>query len=270
MNPLTPAGSLILALLTVAATAQDSSANRTPSITADPPATSVGQPSRDAAAELTPPFNGTSLVNWMTLDGQPVTRGWEVVGGMIHLSKGKGRSGHIVTRDEYGDFDLSFEWKIAPGGNSGLKYRVRKYGGKVLGCEYQIFDDEKNAKSRPRPKGSAGALYDLYEPNGAKQLKPAGEFNTARIVVQGDHIEHWLNGRQIVTATVGDDQWNRAVAESKFSDASDFARNRTGRIMLTDHGSEVWYRNIQFKTLPTRAPSAASAAGAEQCKPPSS
>jgi hypothetical protein len=128
----------------------------------------------------------------------------------------------------------------------------------LLGCEYQVFDDEKNAKSRPRPKGSAGALYDLYEPNEAKQLKPAGEFNTARIVVQGDRIEHWLNGQLIVSATVGDDQWNRAVAESKFSDVKDFARNRDGRIMLTDHGSEVWYRNIQFRPLPSVKPSSAA------------
>jgi len=247
MNLRSVAVCLILALFTVVTTAAD-------------------RPS----AEPAPPFNGTSLDNWTTLDGQPVTCGWEVVDGMIHLTETKERSGHILTRDEYGDFELSFEWKIAPGGNSGLKYRVCRYGGKVLGCEYQIFDDEKNAKSRPRPKGSAGALYDLYEPNESKQLKPAGEFNTACIVVQGDRIEHWLNGQLIVSATVGDNQWNRAVAESKFADVKDFARNGTGRIMLTDHGSEVWYRNIQFRLLPTTKPSSATTEVGEKHCPPSS
>ena len=208
----------------------------------------------ERATEPPPPFDGRSLDNWTTLDGKPITHGWEVLGGMVHLAKEKKRAGHIITRDEYGDFELSFEWKIAPGGNSGLKYRVRKYGGKTLGCEYQILDDDKYGKNRLRTKGGAGALYDLYEPNEAKQLRPAGEFNTARIVVQDDHIEHWLNGHLIVSATVGDEKWNQTVAESKFCDAKDFARNRTGHIMLTDHRSEVWYRNIQFKLLPRLTP----------------
>lgn len=121
---------------------------------------------------------------------------------------------------------------------------------RILGCEYQILDDGEYRKGRIRPKGSAGALYALYAPNETKQLRPAGEFNTARIVVQGDHIEHWLNGQLIVSANVGSETWDRAIAESKFSDVGDFGRNRTGRMMLTDHGSEVWYRNIQFKLLP--------------------
>jgi hypothetical protein len=194
-------------------------------------------------------FNGRSLDGWTTLDGCPVTQGWEVVDGMIHLRKVYPRAGHIITSREYGDFKLAFEWKIAPGGNSGLKYRVRDYGDRILGCEYQIIDDQGYREYLP-PTGRTGALYDLYEPNVEKRLKPAGEFNSSRIVVQGDKIEHWLNGRLIVSATVGDDEWDRRVAASKFSDAQDFARNRTGRIMLTDHGSEVWYRNIQFVPLP--------------------
>jgi hypothetical protein len=194
------------------------------------------------------PFEGESLSAWTTLDGKPVTRGWEVVDGVIHLKKETPRAGHIVTREEFGDFDLSFEWKIAERGNSGLKYRVRNYGKKVLGCEYQIYDDQA-LKDRVKSKQSAGALYDLYEPKSEKPLKPAGEYNHARIVVQGDKIEHWLNGHLIVSATVGDAEWQRRIAESKFNDAPDFARNRRGKFMLTDHGSEVWYRNFVFKRL---------------------
>jgi hypothetical protein len=194
------------------------------------------------------PFDGTSLTAWTTLDGKPVTRGWEVVDGVIHLKKETPRAGHIVTRDEFGDFDLSFEWKIAERGNSGLKYRVRNYGNKVLGCEFQIYDDLV-LKGRDKGKQSAGALYDLYEPSSDKVLKPAGEYNHARIVVRGDKIEHWLNGQLIVSATVGDAEWQRRIDESKFNDARDFGRNHRGKFMLTDHGSEVWYRNFVFKRL---------------------
>jgi arylsulfatase A-like enzyme len=200
----------------------------------------------NAQTEAPPLFDGSTLANWTMLDGQPVTKGWEVIDGMIHLNTQKGRSGHIVTRHEYGDFTLAFEWKIASGGNSGLKYRVRKYGRKTLGCEYQIYDD---GKKKLTPNKSAGSLYDLYEPNDMKQLKPAGEFNSSRIVVHGNKIEHWLNGKKILSAIVGDSEWKRRLAKSKFSDVDGFGENRFGQIMLTDHGSEVWYRNIRFEPM---------------------
>jgi len=130
------------------------------------------------------PFDGKSLSAWTTLDGKPAPSGWEVVDGMIHLKKdGKG-SGHLLTLNEYGDFILSFEWKIAPGGNSGLKYRVRTYGTRTLGCEYQIYDDTSAKKVAPR--NSAGALYDLYEPKSSKKLMPVGEWNQAKIVARGN------------------------------------------------------------------------------------
>lgn len=197
------------------------------------------------------PFDGKSLDAWTTLDGKPVTQGWEVVDGVIHLRKDKGapRAGHIVTRDEFGDFRLSFEWKIASRGNSGLKYRVGRYGNKVLGCEYQIYDD-LGIRNRSAGKTGAGSLYGLYEPQPADLLRPAGEWNQARIVVQGNTIEHWLNGQRIVSATVGDDEWNRRIARSKFSNVPEFGAHRTGKLMLTDHGAEVWYRNFVFEPLP--------------------
>ena len=194
---------------------------------------------------LPSPFDGKSLAGWTTLDGKPVTQGWEVVDGTIHLKKEGKRTGHIVTAQEFGDFSLEFEWKIAPRGNSGIKYRVRNYGGKVLGCEYQIYDD--GAARKVATKNSSGSLYDLYEPSDAKYLKPAGEYNTARIVVRGNKIEHWLNGHRIVSTTVGDEEWRKRVRASKFSDVPDFSLNNRGKIMLTDHGSEVWYRNFVFE-----------------------
>lgn len=206
----------------------------------------------DALGDGQPLFDGKTLQGWTTLEGKPVTRGWEVVDGAIHLKPSNNpseeRVGHILSEREYGDFDLSFEWKIAPRGNSGLKYRVRDYGDYLRGCEYQILDDAMYDK-RDIIRTSAGALYDLYEPNSSKHLNPPGEFNTARIVVHGNHIQHWLNGSLIVSAEVGSADWKHRVAQSKFSENPGFAENRLGKIMLTDHGGEVWYRNFDFRLL---------------------
>ena len=209
------------------------------------------------AQQQTPPlFDGKSLDGWTTLNGQPVTEGWEVVDGMIHLKTGGGQAGNIVSAREYRDFDLRFEWKNVAGGNNGLKYRVRKFDNKTLGCEYQIIDDDGYGRKLP-PRGTTGALYDLYEPNDAKIVNPPGQFNHSRIVVRGNRIEHWLNGERIVVACVGSDEWNRRIAESKFADVPGFGRNGAGKIMLTDHKSEVWYRNIELTPL----------APPEKCRP---
>ncbi|MBI3469154.1 MAG: DUF1080 domain-containing protein, partial [Planctomycetes bacterium] len=168
------------------------------------------------------PLAGQSLAGWTTLTGSQVTKGWQASGGEIWLNRESGRGGHIITKEEFGDFDLTFEWKIAPRGNSGLKYRVRTYGDQALGCEYQICDEPEGRSLSQR---SAGALYDLYEPSPERLLKPAGEWNQARIVVSGQKIEHWLNGRLIVSANVGDEEWKKRVAASKFSDVPDFGQN---------------------------------------------
>jgi hypothetical protein len=196
-------------------------------------------------------FDGKTLKGWTTFDGQPITGGWEVVDGMIHLNPTQGRSGPIITTKELGDFRLSFEWKIARGGNSGLKYRVRKYSEKWYGCEYQILDDSSHRQGNS-PLHSTGALYDLFEPSKQKRVLPAGKFNSSKIVVEGREIQHWLNGRLILKATVGDNDWRERVAASKFGDLKNFGQNRCGRIMLTDHGSEVWFRNfrLEFREFP--------------------
>jgi hypothetical protein len=208
-------------------------------------------------------FDGRTLQGWTTLDGKPVTKGWEVVDGVIHLDTSAGRSGNIVTDREYGDFELEFEWKIAERGNSGIKYRVRQYGNRVLGCEFQILDDASHPQLRG--KGSTGSLYAVYEPIPDMKLNPAGEFNHSRIIVHGNRIEHWLNGDQIMVAWVGSAEWHRRIGESKFSDVEGFGQNRFGKIMLTDHGSEVWYKNLTLTPLPPVEP--AWAATPARCRP---
>ncbi len=194
-------------------------------------------------------FDGKTLSGWVTGDGKPVSSGWTVQDGAIYRES---RGGHIYFEREFGDFEFSFDWKIAERGNSGVKYKVRHYGNRLLGCEYQVFGDKGNSLS----KGSAGALYALYEPNEKKKLNAPDEWNTAKIVVQGSRFEHWLNGEKIVEADTNTDQWRERLDKSKFSPHKDFSQNRFGRIMLQDHGSAVWFRNltlVPFGTQPIRA-----------------
>ncbi len=195
-------------------------------------------------------FDGQTLNGWTTLDGQPVTEGWEVVDGEIHLPPSSSRAGHIITDRDIGNFSLSFDFKIAPGGNSGIKYRVRDFNGNMLGCEYQVYDDDHPTKP-VEPKNSTGSLYDVYEPIANKPLNPAGEWNSGKIVVNGDRIEHWLNNELILSVLVGSLEWYQRIADSKFHDDPGFGQNRFGRLMLTDHGSELWYRNFEVEELPT-------------------
>ncbi len=189
-------------------------------------------------------WQGDDWGGWMTMDGGNVPANWERESGVIHLRASPQRTGHIVTRDEFGDFTLTFDWKIAPGGNSGIKYRVQRYDDRLLGCEYQIYDA---AGREVDPKNRTGAIYDLYAADETIKPHPAGEWNRGKISLHENRIEHWLNDRIIVTATIGDDEWERRIMASKFNDVPQFAKNPQGRIMLTDHGSEVWYRNLDFR-----------------------
>lgn len=188
-------------------------------------------------------FDGQTLAGWIRQDGKPIVDGWIVEDGAICRAN---RGGHIFYEQQVGDFELTFEWKIVAGGNSGVKYRVREYDNKMLGCEYQLFGD----KDRSLSKNSCGALYALYEPNNRKQLNPIGEWNSAKIVVRGAAIEHWMNGEKIVEADLTSEEWSKRLAQSKFAPHEDFARNTIGRIMLTDHGSKTWYRNLILTPLP--------------------
>jgi type 1 glutamine amidotransferase len=192
---------------------------------------------------------------WQSLDSLDAWRGygrkdlpasWKVdPEGAITL---EGTGGDIITRERFGDFELEFEWKIAPGGNSGVMTRVSEEADPAYhtGPEYQVFDESAYPETTPDTK--SGSLYALYART-AEVAKPAGEWNTARIVRDGARIEHWLNGQQIVGAEVGSEDWNRRVAASKFSQWPKFAKNAAGHIALQDHGSQVWYRNVRVREL---------------------
>ena len=191
-------------------------------------------------------FDGHTFTGWETVTGAPVTRGWEVDEGTIHLRADGPRTGPIVTSRQFADFDLQFEWKISTGGNSGVKYRVKKFGDRILGCEFQILDDATH--SDIKAKQQTGGIYGLYAPR-CLPAHPAGKFNHSRIVVSGKQLQHWLNGKLVVEARVCSCDWRNRKAVSKFAQVDGFGENRCGRIMLTDHSSEVWYRNLTLHPL---------------------
>jgi hypothetical protein len=199
-----------------------------------------------AAAGWRPLFDGRTLAGWRRYRGGDVASGWRVVDGTLVR---EARGGDIITTDEFGNFELTLEWKIAPGGNSGIMYRVTEDADAPYetGPEMQVLDDERHPDGRSRLT-SAGALYGLYPaPTGA--VKPVGEWNAVRIVVNGSHVEHWLNGVKTAEAEIGSDDWNQRVANSKFRQWPGFGKASRGHIALQDHGDWVAYRNIRIREL---------------------
>ncbi len=189
-------------------------------------------------------FDGKTLTGWRTLDKSAI-KGWRAENGVLHFNPKNGRSS-IYTDKEYANFILELEWKFAGRGNSGIKYRMQYYGRSYLGPEYQLL----SAKQSSRGKGATAALYDLIPVDTAAwKVKPDEEWNRARIVANGPKIEHWLNGKKVVAVDVSSETFKEAIAKSKFRKYPHYAQNKAGRIMLQDHGGQIWFRNIRIKIL---------------------
>lgn len=195
-------------------------------------------------------FNGTSTEAFRQFkhDGFP-KKGWEVVDGTLHVKAGGG-AGDLVTKEQFGDFELEFEWKVAPGANSGVMYRVSEDLKEPwqTGPEYQVLDDSRHGDGK-NPKTSASALYALVAANSEKSLKPVGDWNKARIVVRGWAVEHWLNGRKVVSIDLASPAARELIAKSKFSGYPKFARESVGHLCFQDHGDDVWFRDIRVRRL---------------------
>jgi hypothetical protein len=219
----------------------------------DPPPPSEDSPmatSTPAAADTggwRPLFDGRTTAGWRGYRSQEVPAGWQVVDGALTRVDG---GGDIVTTEQFGDFELELEWNVTPGGNSGIMYRVTEEAGNSYetGPEVQILDDARHADGRSRLT-AAGAAYGLY-PAPENVARPAGQWNQVRLVVDGNRVEHWLNGRRIVEYEIGSEDWNRRVAGSKFAAWPGFARAARGHIALQDHGDRVAFRNIRIRELP--------------------
>ena len=213
-----------------------------------------------------PLFDGETLNGWIGLGRDAVPEGhWQVVDGTIRkVASGNvpvaedGQplvGGDLMTTDTFGDFEFAFEWKVAEGANSGVKYNVSeelstshlpRYA--ALGFEYQVLDDERHPDGA-LPSHQSGALYDMIPAGDAKVLKPVGEWNESRIVFSGMHGEHWLNGVMVVDYDMDSSRFDSLLAASKYADIEGFADRRAGHIVLQDHGDDVWFRNLRIQEI---------------------
>ncbi len=212
------------------------------------PAVAAAAPTSDWRAL----FDGKSTAGWRGYRSDSMPSGWQVVDGALTRVGPASDSGpsDIVTRERFANFELTLEWKIAPGGNSGIMYRVGEEDNAPYwsGPEMQVLDDARHPDGQSRLT-SAGSCYGIY-PSPAGVVKPAGEWNQARIVANGTHVEHWLNGVKVVEYELGSPDWELRVRESKFGPHPHYGRYKSGFIDLQDHGDWVAYRNIKIRSLP--------------------
>ena len=203
-----------------------------------------------ATDSWTPLFDGKTTAGWRGYGetGFP-KKGWAVEDGCLKKIAGE-RGGNIVTEDEFNDFELEWEWKLPPKANNGVKYLVTEARPSAPGHEYQMVDD--SAMKDPRSK--TATFYDVLPLSVKSPVKPPGEWNTSRIRVQGNHVEHWLNGIKVLEYELGSAEVKSALANTKFKDEPGFGEKIKGRIMLTDHGDEAWFRKIQIRELPPQRP----------------
>jgi hypothetical protein len=189
-------------------------------------------------------FNGKSIAGWRGFKTRAPDDGWKILDGA--LSPDAKSSKDLVTKADYENFDLTFDWKISPKGNSGVIYHVIDKGDETYnsGPEYQVLD---NARGE-RPLERAGSLYALYAPS-VDVPKPVGEFNQGRIVVDHGKVQHWLNGVKVVEYDMASDDFKTRVAGSKFKAWPQFATAKSGAIALQVHGNDVAFKNIKIKVL---------------------
>ncbi len=192
-------------------------------------------------------FDGQSIAGWEKFKSPSGLKGWTVEDGWLH---DLGKGGDIVSADQYDQFELEWEWKLAPGGNSGVKYFVTETRSSPLGHEYQMIDDRKNPDAKVAlGKHVTASFYDVLAPTVSPPVNAPGQINRSRILVKENHAEHWLNGVKVLEYDCGSDAVRSAVAKSKFKNTTGFGTRLKGHILLQDHGTEVWFRNIKIRAL---------------------
>jgi hypothetical protein len=200
-------------------------------------------------------FDGQTMDGWKIFKDRK-NNTWEVKDGALHCKpineqvKGDGdERSDLMTVSEFENFEFAFDWKISPKGNSGVMFRVTEEFEQPYysGPEYQVIDDAGYSPA-PTDKQLTGANYDMHVA-ASKSVKPVGEWNTSKIIVKGNHVEHWLNGQKIVEYELSSDDWKTRKAGSKWKDATGYGMAAKGHLDLQDHGCEVWYKNLMIKTL---------------------
>lgn len=190
-------------------------------------------------------FDGKSFDGWRTYkDGGKIGEGWKIEHGLLHKLPNV-PAGDLLTEKTYTDFEFAWEWKLAAKGNNGVKYFITAERKSAIGHEYQMIDDTvvKDALS------STASFYLVLAPKADKSTKPMGEWNQSRILVKGNHVEHWLNGAKVVEYECGDAKVLEQVAKTKFKGVLKFGEKVTGHLLLTDHKDECWFRNLKVREL---------------------
>ncbi|WP_242918362.1 3-keto-disaccharide hydrolase [Pontibacter liquoris] len=210
------------------------------------------------AEDWIPLFDGKTTNGWHSYGQSTAGNAWKVEDGTLHLDAASKKAatpaqgGDLVTDQEFKDFDLQLEWKIAKNGNSGIIFYVQEDTAKYdyvwnTGPEMQVLDNNGHPDAKIH-KHRAGDLYDLIA-SSEEPVKPAGEWNKAEIISKDGKLELFLNDKKVVTTTMWDDNWKKLIAGSKFADMPDFGTFKSGKIALQDHGDDVWFRNIRIKKL---------------------
>ena len=203
-------------------------------------------------------FDGNSLKGWHNYGKTTVGEAWKIEDGSFYLDTTKKQGwqtaagGDIVTDEEYENFHLMVDWKIAAGGNSGIIFNIHEDTTKYkyvwqTGPEMQVLDNALHPDSKII-KHRAGDLYDLIT-SSPETVKAAGEWNHAEIISNNGQLDFFLNGSKVVSTTMWDDKWKTMIANSKFKQYPDFGTYKKGHIALQDHGNTVWYKNVKIKRL---------------------
>jgi hypothetical protein len=197
-------------------------------------------------------FDGHSVDGWRAYK-KPDAAGlrWKIDDNSLSLpaqTAAGTRAGDIISKDTFEQFELSVDWKVAPGSNSGIKYFVLEDRDSAIGHEYQVIDDERHPDAKVGPHRQTAAFYDVL-PASDRPLKPAGEWNSTRIVVRGQTVEHWLNGKKVLQYELNSPALNAAIEKSKFKGMERFGKRQNGHLLLQDHGDQVWFRNIKVRRL---------------------
>ncbi|MCX7872104.1 MAG: DUF1080 domain-containing protein [Verrucomicrobiae bacterium] len=192
-------------------------------------------------------FDGKTTNGWRGYMKKSFPKtGWKIEDGCLKKIA-RERGGDIITIDQYDNYELQWEWRIPSQANNGIKYLVTEKRPAAPGHEYQMIDDS----AIQNKKQKTASFYDVLPPKQHAPIKLAPEWNHSKLVVNGNHVEHWLNGEKVLEYELGSPELKKAIENSKFKTADGFGEKIKGHVMLTDHTDECWYRNIKIRVLPS-------------------